>query len=286
MAFSLAKRRKFKVAEKCHTLPLSLTVKLHTNSLIIFLLRQSNRRSARKIQLFNLSPTTLNSPLWSNCTWRARNVFFLILWRSLFDRSQIFVFYHFPPRRDTIVSIETKPCIRLSTLVEWNRTFFPPFFFLLFFFPLRPLFCSENRNGDRQTHVIVYQAPIVQRLASPFLWMNLYPVQIYLQSLLSYYACRWWFIHPLNSWEQGFKREEIKLKKANAEKTNTKRRGEERRGEGKETNYSFKIVKQERSLPNAASCACNNFSALLRHVICQPNRNSRYLKIEQVLLVK
>ena len=51
--------------------------------------------------------------------------------------------------------IETKPCIRLSTLVEWNGTSLPPFFFLLFFFPLRPLFCSENRNGNRQIEVIV-----------------------------------------------------------------------------------------------------------------------------------
>ena len=88
----------------------------------------------------------------------------------------------------------------------------------------------------------------------------------------------------MNNWEQGFKREEIKLKKPNAEKINKKRKGKERKG--KEKNYSLKIVKQEWSLPSAASCACNNFSALLRHVICQPNRNSRYLKIKQVQLVK
>lgn len=34
----------------------------------------------------------------------------------------------------------------------------------------------------------------------------------------------------------------------------------------------------KRTLPKAVSWACSNFSARLRHVICQPNRNSRYLK--------
>ena len=43
-------------------------------------------------------------------------------------------------------------------------------------------------KGNRQTQLIVHQPPIVQRLAIPVLWMNLYPVQIYLQNLLSYSA--------------------------------------------------------------------------------------------------